>query len=87
MLVKASLLARVIGIKLLTIDATVALVPADIRGSSSAAPVAPARASGGSRAVAPQRSRVVGRGLADAVRSIDEGAELLAEVQRQAPRG
>ena len=87
MLVEASLLARVIGIKLLTIDATIALVPADIRASSSAAPVAPARASGGSRAVAPQRSRVAGRGLADALRSIDEAAELLAEAQRQAPRG
>jgi hypothetical protein len=86
-LVEASLLARVVGIKLLTIDATIALVPADIRASSSAAPVAPARASGRSGAVAPQRSRVAGRGLAEAVRSIDEGAELLAEAQRQAPRG
>ncbi len=80
-LVEASLLARVMGIRLLTIDATLALVPADITTSSSAA-LPPARASRPGPVVTPGRSRVAGHGLAEAVRNINEGAELLAEARR-----
>ena len=81
-LVEASLLARVMGVKLLTIDATVALVPADITASSSAVHVTPDGVPGRSRAIAPERSPVAGQGLAEAVRRIDEGAELLSRAQR-----
>lgn len=80
MLVEASLLARLAGIRLLTIDATVALVPADITPASSTTHVRPARASVRPRVTGPPR--VAGHGLAEAVRSIDEGAELLAEARR-----
>ena len=70
------------GIRLLTIDATVALVPADVDISSSPAHVPPARASGRTPVIRPGRPRVAGHGLAEAVRSINEGAELLAEARR-----
>jgi hypothetical protein len=67
-LVEASILARVLGLRLLTLDVTLVLVPADVSAPSpvSARPVP-------------------GRGLADAVRSISEGAELLEEARRNGP--
>lgn len=65
-LVEASILARVLGIRLLTLDATVVVVPADVP------PAVSPRA---------RSSPAVGRGLADAVRSINEGAELLADAR------
>jgi hypothetical protein len=64
-LVEASILARLLGLRLLTLDVTLVLVPADVSAPSTV----PARP-------------VPGRGLADAVRSISEGAELLAEARR-----
>jgi hypothetical protein len=67
-LVEASVRARVLGIPLLKLHATVVLVPAAPTVPSSAAPRSRARAAGG--------------GLVEAVRSLDEGAELLAEVRR-----
>ena len=51
------------GIRLLTLDATVVLVPADV--------TSPVR-----------RSKAAGGGLAEAVRSLNEGAEVLAQAQR-----
>jgi hypothetical protein len=64
--------------RLLTLDATISIVPAD----AAASPSRPHRSRGLTpvrpRRVAPARSQALGRGLADAVRSIDEGAELLA---------
>ena len=68
-LIEASILARLLGIRLLTLDATVVLVPADVTGPSPASRDSRVRAS-------------TGRGLAEAVRSINEGAELLAEARR-----
>jgi hypothetical protein len=59
-LVQASVRARLLGIPLLRLDATVALMPAAITASPAA---------------------FAGDGLADAVRSINEGAELLAQVR------
>jgi hypothetical protein len=81
-LVEASILARVIGVRLLTIDATVALVPADVTAASSAAHGPPVRTTARSSRVASTRSGAAGRGLAEAVRSINEGAELLAQARR-----
>jgi hypothetical protein len=65
-LVQASIRARLLGLPLLRLDATVALMPAAITPSTTAL--------GG------------GNGLADAVRSINDGAEILAEVRRNGRR-
>jgi hypothetical protein len=63
-LVQASVRARLLGIPLLRLEATVALMPA-----------------------APTASAVVaGNGLAEAVRSINDGAEVLAQVRRNGRR-
>jgi hypothetical protein len=81
-LVEASIAARVLGMRLLTLHATVALVPADVTAATPAvqdrAAHAPTRSFGDSRG----RPGSVGHRLADAVRNLDEGARLLAEVQR-----
>lgn len=61
-LVQASVRARLLGIPLLRLDATVVLMPAAISASSSTV--------------------AVGDGLAEAVRSINDGAAILAQVRR-----
>jgi hypothetical protein len=61
-LVQASVHARLLGIPLLRLDATVALMPAAI--------------------TAPRPALAAGDGLAEAVRSINDGAEVLAQVRR-----
>jgi hypothetical protein len=71
-LVQASVRARLLGIPLLRLDATVVLVPAEIEAPSST-PYEPAHSFG---------SGAGGRGLAEAVRSINEGGEILAEMRR-----
>ena len=78
-LVEASIRARLLGIPLLRLDATVVLAPAEITARSSA-PDEPLRMR--SVGVPPTHSGVAGRSLAEAVRSINEGAEVLAEVRR-----
>jgi hypothetical protein len=86
-LVDASLQARLLGMRLLTVDATVVLAPADAGGIVPAGlGVAPRAAEGPRERTLPRPSggawrvpRPAGRGLAEAVRSINEGAELLAE--------
>ena len=60
--VQGSVRARLLGIPLLRLDATFALMPAAISPSPSALGA--------------------GRGLAEAVRCINDGAEVLAEVRR-----
>jgi hypothetical protein len=65
-LVQASVRARLLGIPLLRLDATVVLMPAAITAPSSALGA--------------------GNGLADAVRSINDGAEVLAQVRRNGRR-
>ena len=84
-LVEASILARVLGLRLLTLDATLVIIPADVeprrpepRGLSVLTPVR-------SSDVAPSRSQIVGLGLTDAVRNINEGAELLADARHHGP--
>jgi hypothetical protein len=71
-LVDASIRARVLGIRLLTIDATVVLGPAEVDAVSCAAHDPSQRTS----------ARSSRHALADAVRSINEGADLLAEARR-----
>ena len=65
-LVQASVRARLFGIPLLRLDATIALMPAALTPSSFAV--------------------AAGDGLAEAVRSINEGAEILAQVRREGRR-
>jgi hypothetical protein len=73
-LVQASVRARVLGLPLLRLDATVVLAPAEI---SALEPEH--RRSARSSAVL--MTDAGGHGLAEAVRSINEGAQLLAEVR------
>jgi hypothetical protein len=65
-LVQASVRARLLGIPLLRLDATVALMPAACGISSPAV--------------------AAGNGLAEAVRSINEGADVLAQVRQDGRR-
>jgi hypothetical protein len=61
-LVQASVRARLLGIPLLRLDATVVLMPAAVTATSIALPA--------------------GNGLEEAVRDINDGAEILARVRR-----
>jgi hypothetical protein len=65
-LVQASVRARLLGIPLLRLDATVVLMPAATTASFSGV--------------------AAGNGLAEAVRSINEGAEVLTNVRRNGRR-
>ena len=80
-LIEGSVLARLMGIRLLTLDATVVLVPADVSTPRSV-PHRPVRAPVPSDAATGRRSRATGTRLADAVRSLNEGADLLAQARR-----
>jgi hypothetical protein len=87
-LVDARILARVLGIRLLTLDARVILLPADVKTPSSA-PAVPRRprTSVRSASVVPRDSGAIGHGLADAVRAINEGAAILAEARSNGSAG
>jgi hypothetical protein len=84
-LVEASISARLLGMRILTLDATVALLPADVTATPPPvrrrAPSVPARPLG--NALGPAASG--GHRLADAVRNLDEGSRLLATVERNGP--
>ncbi len=77
------MLGRVLGVRILTLRATVVLAPADVT-ARSADRDGPSRADARHSRAAPARRRAGGRELAEAVRRIDEGAELLAEARRRA---
>lgn len=85
-LVEASITAHLLGLRLLTLDAKVALVPADVTVEAprhrTPPEWAPALPGGNSHARA---GGAAGRhrGLADAVRNLNEGERLLAEVHRR----
>jgi hypothetical protein len=82
-LVEASVLGRLLGVRILTLRASVVLAPAEVTSASSAHHDLAVRAAARSSPVAPtRRPPVAGHGLAEAVRRIDEGAELLAEARR-----
>jgi hypothetical protein len=65
-LVQASVRARLLGIPLLRLDATIALIPAAI--------------------TTPRSALAAGERLAEAVRSINDGAEVLARVRQNGRR-
>ena len=75
-LVEASVLARLLGIRLLKLDATVVLMPADVAAQPAAPRDRPAL-----EALPPTRLYPAGRGLAEAIRHLNEGEELLAEAR------
>ncbi len=81
-LLEASVLAHILGVRLLTLDMTVVLVPADVAVPSSMPRDPPMRPAARPSGVSAARSGATGRGLAEAVRSINEGAELLAISRR-----
>jgi hypothetical protein len=68
-LVRARVLARVLGIKLLTLDAQVVLEPSEVDAQPATLP--PRRGPTG-------EPRPIGAGLAQATRAIDEGEASLA---------
>jgi hypothetical protein len=79
-LVEARLRGRVLGVPLLKIDALVAIVPAN----STPVPSTPRAASGEPTLSSRNRPRKLdtpGSALAEAVRSIDQAAELVAEAR------
>jgi len=87
-LVDASVHARLLGLRLLTLDATIVIAPAEVTSPSPAAHRAPrARASRspGRSVGSPGRSVAARPGLAQAVQSINEAAELLAATRRDGP--
>jgi hypothetical protein len=87
-LIEASIAARLLGMRILTLNATIALVPADVTTATPAVQdrgprqdrvsYVPRRSSGDSRG----RSGAAKYNLADAVRNLEEGARLLADAQR-----
>jgi hypothetical protein len=79
-LVQASVRARLLGLPLLRLDATVVLAPAEISDARPPALEPERRRSARSSAVLMTDARR--HGLAEAVRSINEGVQLLAEVRR-----
>jgi hypothetical protein len=79
-LVEARVRARVLGIPLLKIDALVALVPAKSTSVPSAPPPPLVERTSSPRN-RPRRLDAPGSALADAVRSVDEAGDLLAEAR------
>jgi hypothetical protein len=79
-LVEASVRARLLGLPLLRLEATIALVPASWtdQGSVRREPGKSGRSARSSQ----NHSAAVGKGLGEAVRSINEAADLLADVRR-----
>ena len=95
-LVEASIAARLLGMRILTLDATVALVPADVAAATRAiqdrardgrpgrVSARPSRRVSARPSTDPRgRSGSFGPRLADAVRNLDEGAKLLGEAKRK----
>ena len=86
-LVEALVTARLLGMRILRVDATVALMPAEV--AIAAPPVAAppleqraALAAARSFSAPPRPAGVLTPRLADAVRNLDEGAKVLAQVRR-----
>jgi hypothetical protein len=77
--VEASIRARLLGIPLLKLDATIVILPAEATAPSTAPHESAGTRSFGIRSTS---SGAAGRGLAEAVQSINEGEKVLAEMRR-----
>jgi hypothetical protein len=85
-LVEAFVVARLLGLRLLKLDATVMLMPADV-AAQPATPRDPPALDGLPRAGSPPaRLYPAGRGLAEAIRHLNEGEELLAQARANGAR-
>jgi hypothetical protein len=81
-LVEACVRARLMGMPLLKVEASVVLAPAGLTSASLASRGVPVRTSTRSPRALPTRSRATGQGLVEAIRNINEGDDLLADVRR-----
>lgn len=77
--VEASVRARLLGIRLLKLDATIVVTPSEIRQVTGSPPDLGVRPTSRPPRTLPTAT---GATLVDAVRNINEGAELLAEARR-----
>jgi hypothetical protein len=80
-LAEACIRARLIGIPLLKIEGSVVLAPAGLTAPTSAPRDRPIRSSPRPSDTAQTDSAAPGQGLLEAVRTINEGAELLAQAR------
>lgn len=85
-LVEASVVARLLGLRLLKLDATIMLMPADVAAQPAAPRDPPARDGIPPAGLPPARLYPAGRGLAEAVRHLNEGEELLAQARDDGAR-
>lgn len=85
-LVEASVVARLLGLRLLKLDATIMLMPADVAAQPAAPRDPPARDGLPPAGLPPARLYPAGRGLAEAVRHLNEGEELLAQARDDGAR-
>ncbi len=79
-------MARLLGLRLLKLDAIVTLTPAEVTAPSSIARDRPARAITPRRRLPAARPRAAGNGLARAQRTIGEGEQLLEQARRDGGR-
>ena len=80
-LIEASVQARLLGLRLLELDATVVLLPADVGAQPIAPPDLPVLEGAPDPGLPATLLYPAGRGLAEAIRHIREGEELLAEAR------
>ncbi|HEV7773748.1 MAG TPA: hypothetical protein VGO48_10725 [Conexibacter sp.] len=85
LVVEARIVARLLGLRLLTLEATVVVVPAEVTAPTHTIDGTQSRAPARSDGAPPERAGAVSS-LAEAVRRIDEGAAILAEVRATRPR-
>jgi hypothetical protein len=86
-LVEALVLGRVLGMRILTLRASVVLAPAEVTSPTSADRAVALPPAARPAGLVPARRPVAGRRLAEAVRRIDEGAQLLADARRNGVAG
>lgn len=79
-LIEASVIARLLGIRLLKLQATVMFMPADV-AARPAAPCDPPALESARASLPPTRLYPAGGGLVEAIRHIHEGEELLAKAR------
>jgi hypothetical protein len=85
LVVEASIVARLFRMRLLRLDATVVIAPADVTTPTAARHDSRPRPSARSLGVPPHRPGPAAGRLAEAVRRIDDSAAILAEVRPPVP--